>query len=141
MQDGELRLEPVFEWDTPVKLPTSPGPYRLEGVDAAGERMFSMSFAPDRVDHGGAGFLFAVPVAEGRADELERVTLAGPEGFATLDRNGGAAGGAIVTSRSTGRIVSIVRDWSRVRPEALGSAAEVSVSRSVLVREVRERQR
>ena len=141
VQDGELRLEPVFEWDTPVKLPTSPGPYRLEGIDAAGERMFSMSFAPDRVDHGGAGFLFAVPVEEGRADELERVTLAGPEGFATLDRNGGGAGGAIVTSRSTGRIVSIVRDWSRVRPEALGSAAEVSVSRSVLVREVRERQR
>ena len=136
--DGELRLEPVFEWDTPVKLPTSPGPYRLEGIDAAGERMFSMSFTPDRVDHGGAGFLFAVPVEEGRADELARVTLTGPEGFTTLDRDG-TGGGAIVTSRSTGRILSIVRDLSRVRPEALGTAAEVSVSRSVLVREVRER--
>ena len=138
VQDGELRLEPVFEWDTPVKLPTSPGPYRLEGIDAAGERMFSMSFTPDRVDHGGAGFLFAVPVEEGRAEQLERVTLTGPEGFTTLDRDG-AGGGAIVTSRSTGRILSIVRDWSRVRPEALGTAEEVSVSRSVLVREVRER--
>jgi len=140
VQDGELRLEPVFGWETPVKLPTSPGPYRLEGIDAAGERMFSMSFTPDRVDHGGAGFLFAVPVEEGRADELARVTLSGPEGVTTLDRDGGG-GGAIVTSRSTGRILSIVRDWSRVRPGALGTAAEVSVSRSVLVREVRERQR
>ena len=140
IQDGELRLEPVFEWDTPVKLPASPGPYRLEGIDAAGGRMFSLSFTPDRVDHGGAGFLFAVPVEEEWADELERVTLAGPEGFTTLDRDSGGRG-AIVTSRSTGRILSIVRDWSRVRPEALGTAAEVSVSRSVLVREVRERQR
>lgn len=138
VQDGELRLEPVFEWETPVKLPTSPGPYRLEGIDAAGGRMFSMSFTPDRVDHGGASFLFAVPVEEGRADELARVTLTGPEGLTTLDRNG-AGGGAIVTSRSTGRILSIVRDWSRIRPEALGTAAEVSVSRSVLMREVRER--
>ncbi len=138
VQDGELRLEPVFEWETPVKLPTSPGPYRLEGIDAAGGRMFSLSFTPDRIDHGGAGFLFAVPVEEGRADELARVTLTGPEGFTTLDRDSGG-GGAIVTSRSTGRILSIVRDWSRVRPESLGTAAEVSVSRSVLVREVRER--
>ena len=139
VRDGELRLEPVFEWDAPVKLPASPGPYRLEGIDAAGGRMFSLSFAPERVDHGGAGFLFAVPVEEGRPDELERVTLTGPEGFATLDRNG--AGGAIVTSGSTGRVLSIVRDWSRFRPEALGAAAEVSVSRSVLVREARERRR
>ena len=138
VQDGELRLEPVFEWETPVKLPTSPGPYRLEGIDAAGGRMFSLSFTPDRIDHGGAGFLFAVAVEEGRADELAHVTLSGPEGVTTLDRDGGG-GGAIVTSRSTGRILSIVRDWSRVRPEALGTAAEVSVSRSVLVREVRER--
>lgn len=138
VQDGELRLEPVFEWETPVKLPTSPGPYRLEGIDAAGGRMFSLSFTPDKIDHGGAGFLFAVPVEEGWADGLERVTLSGPEGVTTLDRNSGG-GGAIVTSRSTGRILSIVRDWSAVRPEALGTAAEVSVSRSVLVREVRER--
>ena len=141
VQDAELRLEPVFEWDTPVKLPTSPGPYRLEGIDAAGGSMFSMSFTPDRVDHGGAGFLFAVPVEEGWADELDRVTLTGPEGFTALDRRSGGGRGAIVTSRSTGRILSIVRDWSRVRPESLGTAAEVSVSRSVLVREARERQR
>lgn len=140
VHDGELRLEPVFEWDTPVKLPTSPGPYRLEGIDAAGGRMFSMSFTPEKVDHGGAGFLFAVPVEEGWADELEHVTLAGPEGSTTLDRDSGGQG-AIVTSRSTGRILSIVRDLSRVRPEAFGTTAEVAVSRSVLVREVRERQR
>ena len=131
----------VFEWDAPVKLPTSPGPYRLEGIDAAGGRMFSLSFTPDEVDHGGAGFLFAVPAEEGWADEMQRVTLTGPEGAATLDRDADGDAGAIVTSRSTGRILSIVRDWSRVRPEAFGSAAEVSVSRSVLVREVRERQR
>ena len=134
--DGELRLEPIFEWDAPVRMPRAPGPYRLEGVDAQGGRLFSLSFAPDEVDHGGAGFLFAVPAEEGWADELERVTLTGPEGSATLDR--GADTGAIVTSRSTGRVLSIVRDWSAVRPEAFGTAAEVSVSRSVLTREVRE---
>ena len=137
--DGTLRLEPVFEWDAPVRMPSSPGPYRLEGTDAAGGRLFSLSFTPDEVDHGGAGFLFAVPAGEGWVDELQRVTLTGPEGSATLDR--GADAGAIVTSRSSGRVLSIVRDWSAVRPEVLGTAAEVSVSRSVLVREVRERER
>ena len=140
LEDGEMILEPVFEWEAPVKLPTSPGPYRLEGVNGSGGRMFSLSFTPDEVDHGGAGFLFAVPVEEGWADELERVTLTGPQGFTHLDRDNGGRG-AIVTSRQTGRVLSIVRDWSEVRPGALGTASEIAVSRSVLVREVRERQR
>ncbi len=140
LEDGEMILEPVFEWEAPVKLPTSPGPYRLEGVNGSGGRMFSLSFTPDEVDHGGAGFLFAVPVEEGWADELERVTLTGPQGFTHLDRDNGGRG-AIVTSRQTGRVLSIVRDWSEVRPGALGTASEIAVSRSVLVREVRERER
>ena len=33
IRDGELRLEPVFQWAAPVKLPESPGPYRLAGAD------------------------------------------------------------------------------------------------------------
>ena len=131
----------MFEWNAPARLPSAPGPYRLEGVDARGGRLFSLSFAPDEVDHGGGGFLFAVPAGEGWADELERVTLTGPAGAVALDRSTGTGRGAIVTSRSTGNILSIVRDWSGVRPEAFGTAAEVSVSRSVLVREVRERGR
>ena len=140
-EDGELRLEPVFEWDAPVRLPESAGPYRLDGVDANGASLFSLSFAPDQVDHGGAGFLFAVPAREAWADNLQRVTLTGPEGSTTLDHSTGPGGGAIVTSRATGRVLSIVRDWSEVRPDALGTAAEVAVSRSVFVREVRERNR
>ena len=140
LEDGGLILEPVFEWEAPVKLPTSPGPYRLEGVDGSGGRMFSLSFTPDQVDHGGAGFLFAVPVEEGWADELNRVTLTGPEGFTNLDRDNGGRG-VIVTSRETGRIRSIIRDWSGTLPASLGTAGEVSISRSVLVREVRERER
>ena len=140
LEDGELILEPVFEWEAPVKLPMSPGPYRLEGVDAAGGRMFSLSFAPDQVDHGGAGFLFAVPVEEGWADELNRVTLTGPEGFTNLDRDNGGRG-VIVTNRETGRIRSIIRDWSGTLPASLGTGGEVSISRSALVREVRERER
>ncbi len=140
-EDGELRLEPVFEWDAPVKLPETAGPYRLDGVGANGASLFSLSFAPDEADHGGAGFLFAVPAREGWSDNLQRVTLTGPEGSATLDRSTGAGGGAIVTNRATGRVLSIVRDWSEVRPDALGTAAEVAVSRSVFVREVRERDR
>ena len=140
LEDGEMVLEPVFEWEAPVKLPTLPGPYRLEGVDASGGRMFSLSFTPDEGDHGGAGFLFAVPVEEGWADELERVTLTGPQGFTNLDRDNGGRG-AIVTSRQTGRVLSIARDWSEMRPGALGTASEIAVSRSVLVREVRERER
>ena len=102
-RDGELLLEPVFEWDGPVKLPTSPGPYQLQGVDATGRCIFQLSFAPDEIDHGGAGFVFAVPVQDGWAEQLELVSLVGPRGFTVLDV--GAQEAAILTSQRTGQVV------------------------------------
>ena len=137
---GELHLEPVFEWVAPAKLPASPGPYRVEGLDAAGGRFFSLSFSPDQIDHGGAGFLFAVPIEAGWADELDRVTLTGPGDFVALDRDN-AAVGAIVTSRRTGRVRSILRAWPDSLPDTLGSAAEVFVRRAVAVGAAQKKQR
>ena len=60
IRDGELRLEPVFEWAAPVKLPESPGPYRLAGADGTGQRLFELSFSPDETGDGDMGFLFAI---------------------------------------------------------------------------------
>ena len=64
IRDGRLRLEPVFQWAAPVKLPESPGPYRLAGADGTGQRLFELSFSPDETGDGDMGFLFAIETEE-----------------------------------------------------------------------------
>ena len=134
IRDGELRLEPVFEWTAPVKLPESPGPYRLVGTDAAGRILFQLSFSPDETGDGDMGFLFAIESEADWAATLATVTLAGPEGSFVAD---GSGRGAIITDRATGRIVSIARDWNEVLnrdiafPRVLGSRGEVVIHRSL----------
>jgi len=134
IRDGELRLEPVFEWTAPVKLPESPGPYRLAGADATGRRLFQLSFTPDETGDGDMGFLFAIEAEEDWAATLATVTLTGPEGSVAVD---GSRRGAIITDRATGRIISIARDWDGMLnrdgafPQVLGSRGDVVVHRSL----------
>lgn len=134
IRDGEPRLEPVFEWTAPVKLPESPGPYRLVGADASGRSLFQLSFSPDETGDGDMGFLFAIEADEDWAATLATVTLAGPVGSSVVD---GSRRGAIVTDRATGRIVSIARDWDGVLnrdgafPRVLGSRGDVVIHRSL----------
>jgi len=108
--DGELKLDPAFVAEGPAELPRTDGPYQVEGLGAGGETMFSLSFAPTPLAHGGAGFVFFVPYEPEWATALDRLVLAGPEGEDTVTR-GGEPGMAVVTDPSTGLIQAIIRDW------------------------------
>ena len=137
IRDGELTLEPVFEWTGPVRIPESRGPYRLTGTDRAGVRLFDLSFAPDETGHGDRGFLFAIEAEADWAETLATVTLTGPEGSVAAGA-GGSGAGAFITDRATGRVVSIVRDWEGVAgregafPRVLGTRGGVVVRRSLV---------
>ena len=108
--NGELLLEPAFMVDAPLTLPEADGPYLLEGFGPGGQRYFSFAFTPDPVEFGGGQFLFTVPHDPERHGALERVVLSGPEGSFTLEQSG-ASPMAIITSRASGQVRAIVRDW------------------------------
>ena len=130
---GDLRLEPAFAHDARVKLPEAPGPYQLEGRDAEGHRLFSFSFTPDALDHGGSGFLFAIPLEPAWTEDLDRITLTGPEGSTTLDRETGGRA-AMVIDRASGRVRTIARDWSvgnAAFAAAMASDAQVEIIRGL----------
>lgn len=79
-----IELEPAFRLTTRPALPPRPGPYTLEGLDAGGRPVFSLSFAPVAVADGEPGeahfaFAFAVPLDAAGAERVVtlRVTGAG----------------------------------------------------------------
>ncbi len=109
--DGMLFLEPAFVVDTP---PTQPGPggeYRLTGMTAGGDELFSRQFdMQEPVDADGSkAFAFAMPVAPGWADGLATITLSGPDGSVTLAGNGNRAM-AILRDPLTGQVRGFFRD-------------------------------
>ena len=122
VHEGGLRLEPAFAHDARLKLPEASGPYRLEGLNAEGRRLFSFSFTPDAVAHGGGKFLFAIPFEPEWAEGLDRITLTGPEGSTTLDRETGGRA-ALIIDRASGRVRTIARDWSAVNAAAAAAMA------------------
>ena len=116
--DGELTIKPAFVHDARVKLPEAPGPYTLTGLDSPGRELFALRFSPDVRDHGGSSFLFAIPYDSAWEAALDRVTLTGPEGSASLDRDAGGRA-ALIIDRSTLRVRSIVRDWPGTLPVSM----------------------
>ena len=133
VHEGDLRLEPAFAHDARLKLPQAPGPYQLEGRDAEGRRLFSFSFTPDALAHGGGSFLFAIPFEPAWTEDLDRITLTGPEGSTTLDRETGGRA-AMVIDRASGRVRTIARDWSvgnAAFAAAMASDAQVEVIRGL----------
>ena len=90
-------------------------------MDAAGRRLFSLSFAADPIDDANRAFTFAIPFDPAWTETLDRVTLTGPEGAVTLDRGRGGRA-ALIVDRATGRVQSIVRDGAGALPSALGTA-------------------
>ena len=110
VHEGNLRLEPAFAHDARLKLPEAPGPYRIEGRDVEGRRLFSFSFTPDALDHGGGSFLFAIPFETEWSEELDGISLTGPGGSTTLDRDTGGRA-ALILDRASGRVRTIARDW------------------------------
>ncbi len=133
VHEGNLRLEPAFAHDAWLKLPEVPGPYRLEGLDAEGRRLFSFSFTPDALDHGAGSFLFAIPFEPEWSEALDRITLTGPEGSKTLDRDTGGRA-ALILDRASGRVRTIARDWpvgDAALPGAMVADAQVEVIRGL----------
>ena len=93
--------------------------------------MFSVSFTPVELDHGGSNFVFAIPYEPAWMQELDRVMLTGPEGSDTIDRDTGGRA-ALILDRATGQVRSISRDWSDGRhPAAMRMHAEVEIVRGL----------
>ena len=129
--DGDLRLEPAFVLDARVKIPEASGPYDVTGLDDEGRRLFSASFTPAELDHGGSSFLFAIPFEAEWTEDLDRVTLTGPEGSTTLDRDTGGRA-VLIVDRASGRIRTIARDWyDGALPAAVPPNAQVEIIRGL----------
>lgn len=110
---GEPYIEPAFVVDAPPALPAAAGDFRLEGTDAEGRTLFSLSFdMPEVADGGGGGgFAFALPVRPEWAGALAAITLTGPDGFARLDGASDRAA-AIFRDPRSGQVRGILRDLS-----------------------------
>ena len=124
--NGELRIEPVHSMNTAPKLPAETGEYRIEGFGRGGQSEFSLSFTPGEDKYGNKYFFFATPIDADWEDSLERITLTGPEGEVTVDRNDPRSL-TIVTDPATGRIRAMLRDWNQPLPAALGNTAGLEV--------------
>ena len=80
MDGSRLVLEPSFMTETRPVLPTRNGRYRVEGLDASGAVVFSLSFDPERVSMEDADvrqFGFAVPMSPATAARIVSIRLAG----------------------------------------------------------------
>ena len=84
--DGNPFIEPTFVVEAPPRLPSAGADYRLEGRDAAGAELFSLTFDIQAVADGeGAGaFAFIVPTQPEWENALATVNLSGSTGSATL---------------------------------------------------------
>ena len=122
--DG-LLLEPSFVMRGPASVPEGGGPYRLQGLDAASEALFSFDFTPYEMEHGGASFAFLIPYQPLWEGRLERIVLSGPEGEVALS-HGTEPQAALVTDPATGRVRAILRDWDGRR--GFGDAMRYSFS-------------
>ena len=109
--EGEPFLEPAFVVDAPAALPDSAGEYRVTGRTASGGELFSLSFTmPETADgDGSSSFVFALPVQPGWAENLSSVTLAGPEGSASLDGDSDRPM-VILRNPRTGQVRGFLRD-------------------------------
>jgi Metallo-peptidase family M12 len=79
--NGNVILEPAVVVDAPARLPATPGPHRVEGFDAAGGRVFSLSFAGDLVADLPSGderhFSYVVPLVQAEQARLTSIRLTG----------------------------------------------------------------
>lgn len=132
VRDGGIRLSPAIPVHTsPTALPGT-GRYTLTGLTADGGTLFTLQFEPDPIDHGGAIYSAAIPVAVAQPDRLATLRVTGPEGVAKRQRapggvsptvvveDGGGTGAvlrwdvatypmAVIRDRATGQIVAMPR--------------------------------
>ena len=123
-EHGDLFLEPAFLVDAPASPLQTSGPYQLEGEDAAGAGLFSLSFGMPEIEgariRGRRAFAFVLPVRSDWGRKLDRVTISGPEGVAELKGDGDHASALLIDS-VTGRVRGYLKDWPA--PGASGAVA------------------
>ena len=125
--EGEPFLEPAFVLDAPANLPRAGGEYRLTGHDVGGRELFSLHFdMPDLMDgDGGSSFAFLLPVEDGWAGTLARITLSGPGGADTLDERT-ARPMAILRNPQSGQVRGILRHLPPVAQAARDGAGRAA---------------
>ena len=108
---GTPHLDPAIVMDASPSLPEGEGRYVVTGRDNAGADLFVLRFEmPVMADgDGSSSFVFAVPVQEGWPDRLAAITLDGPGGSFTVDRDTDRPM-AILRDPATGQIRQITRD-------------------------------
>ena len=137
--DSVPYLEPIFVVNAPPTLPDSAGEHRITGRTASGGELFSLSFAmPEVADgDGSSSFAFVLPARPGWADALASITLSGPGGSVTVDRDSDLSM-AILRNPRTGQVRGILRDLppaTQAARAAVGRTAgpglEVLISRGI----------
>ena len=111
-EEGAPFLEPAFVVDAPATLPAAGGgAFELVGRSASGEVLFSLSFdMPEIADgDGSSSFVFALPIERVWAAAIESITLSGPGGTATLDRDTDRPM-VILRNPHTGQVRAFLRD-------------------------------
>ena len=118
-------LEPAFVVRAPPSLPPEEGPFRLVGLTAQEDTLFSLSFAMPETGEGDgkSAFAFVLPTQDSWADALDRIVLLGPRGSDTVQRadtagrNGGGAGpqspgraSVLLIDERSGRVRGFLRD-------------------------------
>ena len=123
--DGSPFLEPAFVVEAPPALPEGAGDYRLTGRSAAGENLFSFTFAmPEVADgDGGSSFAFALPIQPGWEGTLISIALAGPGGSVALDRRSDRRM-AVLRDPVTGHVRGFLRDLPPGVPTGADAADE-----------------
>ena len=111
--DGKVFLDPAFVVDAGPALPNSPGDYALTGYTQEDSELFSISFAMPHVadSPNSASFVFALPILTNWHGRLASISLAGPGGLTTVDRDTDRPM-AILRDPRTGRVRAILRDWA-----------------------------
>lgn len=126
--EGVPHLDPAFVIEGSSQTPESGGPHQLTLRDENGAELFSLRFEMPQVadGDGSSAFVFSLPAREEWANRLASITLSGPGGSFTLDRNSDLPM-AILRSPETGQIRRFVRDLPpgpAAREEAERLAAE-----------------
>ncbi len=148
--NGAVVLEPALLVRAPARLPAVTGRHHVEGFDAAGGSIFSLSFAGDLVSDLPSGderhFAFVVPLSRAEQGRIASIRLTG-NGLTTMRvpaRTLGAWGqgqqaggsGAAVSGTRAGPDVTL--RWNPVYPMALvrdaRSGAILSFARGGMVR-------
>ena len=124
---GDPFLEPAFVVDAPPALPQSGGEYEVTGLTATGGELFSLSFDMPEVSDGdgSSGFTFALPVRPEWAGALASITLAGPDGSVTLDRESNRPM-AILRNPRNGQVRGILRDLPASTQAAMDATARAA---------------